>query len=99
MLGRSLKFDWDLWNHNKNEIKHGVSQIETESSFTDPNQGVYDDVKHSTEKEKRYVLYGMSVEKRILMVGFTIRHQKIRVITARPASRRERKFYEKEKKS
>jgi uncharacterized DUF497 family protein len=51
------------------------------------------DAKHSTGREQRYVLYGRSVENRVLMVGFTIRGARVRVITARPASRREGWLY------
>ncbi|HCU23679.1 MAG TPA: hypothetical protein DF383_01580, partial [Deltaproteobacteria bacterium] len=56
------------------------------------------DFRHSTSKEKRYILYGKSLENRILMIGFTMRRERIRIITARPASRKERQVYENEKK-
>lgn len=45
--------------------------------------------------EPRYILYGRGLESRVLMVGFTLRAKRVRVITARPASRRERRIYEK----
>lgn len=94
-----LKFDWDLWNVQKNEVKHGVSALEAEGCFSDGgHSAIYEDIKHSTEKERRYLLYAKSMESRVLMVGFTIRHKKIRISTARPASRKERKIYEEEKK-
>lgn len=92
---RDIKFDWDLWNIQKNEIKHGVSALETESCFYDDNAGIYADLKHSNAKEQRYILYGKSLESRVLMIGFTIRKNKIRIIAARPASQNERKIYEK----
>ncbi len=89
-----LNFDWDEWNNNKNEEKHGVSRFEAESVFFDSQIVIFEDLKHS-EIEKRYIAYGNSHENRILIVGFTIRRIKIRIITARPASKKERSVYEK----
>lgn len=87
-------FDWDQWNVQKNELKHGVSSLEAESVFFDTDYVLCEDLVHSSVREKRYILFGKSLENRILMVGFTIRNQKIRVITARCASKKERSFYE-----
>ena len=92
-----IKFDWDQWNIQKNEVKHGVSRLEAESAFYDPGYKLYQDAKHSTSGEARYILYGRSLENRVLMAGFTARGARVRVITARPASRRERQIYEREK--
>lgn len=94
MLLNEIKFDWDQWNVQKNELKHGVSSLEAESCFYDEDLKIYEDSKHSITKERRLVLYGRSVKSRILMVGFTIRQKKVRIITARPASQKERKIYE-----
>ena len=93
---REIQFDWDQWNLQKNEIKHGVSPLEAESCFYDSEHKIYKDLKHSNFREKRYILYGKSMESRVLMVGFTIRKKRIRVITARSASKQEREIYEKE---
>lgn len=95
---RELEFDWDLWNVQKNEVKHGVSALEAESCFYDAHAGIFEDLKHSTREEKRFILYGRSMESRVLMVGFTVRSGRVRIITARSASRKERDVYE-EKKS
>lgn len=92
---RDVVFDWDQWNIQKNEKKHGVSQMEAESAFFDLKYKLYQDRKHSSKRELRYILYGKSLENRVLMVGFTLRKLKVRIITARPASIRERKVYEK----
>ncbi len=89
-----IKFDWDQWNVQKNETKHGVSTLEAESVFFDPRYSLYLDSKHSKLTEKRYLLYGRSIENRILMIGFTIRRGKVRIITARTASKKERAIYE-----
>jgi hypothetical protein len=90
-----IAFDWDQWNVQKNELKHGVSRLEAESAFHDARCRLFEDEKHSTTREPRYILYGRGLEGRVLMVGFTLRRKRVRVITARPASRRERRIYEK----
>ena len=87
-------FDWDQWNIQKNEVKHGVSMLEAESVFYDKKYKLYEDVKHSDKTEKRYILYGKSMENKILMVGFTMRKGKVRIITARTASKKEKNIYE-----
>lgn len=96
-MPRVIEFDWDQWNVQKNEIKHGVSRLEAESAFYDPQYKMFEDIRHSTSSEARYLLYGRSLENRVLMVGFTVRGVRVRVITARPASRKERRIYEGEK--
>jgi len=93
-VARTIRFEWDQWNVQKNETKHGVSALEAESAFYDPSYRLFADGEHSTSIEKRFVLYGRSLENRVLMIGFTVRGTLVRVITARPASRRERKIYE-----
>lgn len=94
MVTREIEFDWDQWNVQKNELKHGVSRLEAESAFHDSHYLLFQDLIHSTPREERYLLYGRSLENRVLMVGFTLRGARVRVITARPASRKERKVYE-----
>lgn len=90
----NIRFDWDQWNVQKNEQKHGVSRLEAESAFFDPNYRLFRDKVHS-RTEERYILFGRSLENRVLMIGFTLRTNKVRIITARAASRKERKIYEK----
>lgn len=94
-----LIFDWDQWNIQKNEIKHGVSQLEAESVFYDYNLVIFKDLKHSTKKEIRWISYGYSILNRILMTVFTIREEKVRIISCRLASKKERKIYEEEKRN
>ena len=96
---KEAQFDWDQWNSQKNESKHGVSRVEAESAFYDAGYALFEDITHSRMAEIRYILYGRSLENRVLMIGFTFRGQKIRIITARPASRKERVIYETEKES
>jgi len=90
-----IEFDWDLWNIQKNEQKHGVSAVEAETAFYDQHYKLFEDTRHSTQNENRFILFGKSLENRILMVGFTKRKNKVRIITARPASKKERELYEK----
>jgi uncharacterized DUF497 family protein len=94
---RAIEFDWEQWNVQKNETKHGVSRLEAESAFYDPRYKLFEDTSHSSSREARYLLYGKSIENRVLMVGFTVRGGRVRVITARPASRKERRIYEERK--
>ena len=91
---KAMQFNWDQWNVQKNELKHGVSAKEAESAFFDPHYKLYADIEHSILGEKRFILFGKSQEGRILMVGFTLRKGKIRIITARSASKKERGNYE-----
>ena len=93
-MARLIEFDWDQWNVQKNEIKHGVSRLEAESAFYDPRYRLFKDASHSTPREERYILYGRSIETRVVILGFTVRGARIRVITARPASRKERRIHE-----
>jgi uncharacterized protein len=96
-MSRTIVFEWDQWNVQKNELKHGVSQLEAESSFFDPDYFLFGDGKHSSAKEERFILFGKSLENRVLMIGFTRRNEKVRIITARAASRKEREIYDQEK--
>jgi hypothetical protein len=91
---KELSFDRDQWNVQKNEIKHGVSSLEAESAFFDESAIIFSDMLHSTIKEERWILYGKSMYHKILIVAFTIREDRIRIISARKASRKERKIYE-----
>ena len=91
---REMQFDWDQWNVQRNELKHDVRRLEAESAFFDPQYKLYQDARHSAPRGARYILYGRSIENRMLMLGFTVRGARIRVITARIASRRERRVYE-----
>ena len=90
---RGLKgFDWNAANWRKSEIKHGIAASEAEEVLLgDPLCQV--DVRHS-ETEQRYVALGSTSEGRRLFVAFTIRRNRVCVISARPMSRRERQIHE-----
>ena len=94
-LARIVGFDWDDGNARKSLDKHGVTQQEAEQVFLDPRLRVLIDEKHGDEEE-RFHAYGEDAAVRKLQVSFTLREQGtlIRVISARPMSRRERVTYE-----
>ena len=87
-------FDWNSGNSSKSLTKHRVSTQEAEQVFADPNVHVLDDVAHSAS-EPRWKVYGKTPASRFIAVSFTIRGSLVRVISARPMNRTERKVYEK----
>ncbi|MBI5416923.1 BrnT family toxin [Candidatus Poribacteria bacterium] len=93
ILSNSVAFEWDKYNSDKNWIKHNVSQLECEQIFFNFPLVITDDVKHSI-KEIRFFALGQTDTKRLLFIVFTIREQKIRIISARNMNKKERKFYE-----
>lgn len=90
-------FDWDGGNSQKSLDKHAVTAREAEEVFTDPHLLVLVDELHSGE-ERRFHAYGVSLTHRKLQVSFTLRQagSRIRVISARDMSRKERARYEQE---
>ena len=89
----SLEFEWGEDKARKNLKKHGVSFEEACTVFGDPLALTIHDPLHS-EEEDRFITLGESHRQRLLVVVFTDRDEKIRVISARVATRRERKNYE-----
>lgn len=85
-------FDWDVGNVEKNLVFHLVTPQEAEQVFFNQPLIAADDSKHS-HNEKRYFVLGQTDEDRELFIAFTIRNKRIRVISARDMSRRERKVY------
>ena len=93
---KPLRFDWDRHNKQKNWEKHRVDFWECEQVFFNrPIKFLYDK-KHS-QKEERFIALGITDKKRRLIISFTIRNKKIRVISARNQSRKERRLYEQKK--
>jgi uncharacterized DUF497 family protein len=88
-------FDWDVGNERKNVEAHQVSQTEAEELFFNQPLIVSPDEGHST-KEPRWHALGVTDKGRKLHVTFTLRQNntKIRIISARDMSRKERKIYE-----
>ena len=85
-------FQWDEGNSSKNWARHGISQTEAEQVFVNRPVIVTGDVAHSGT-EARYFAFGRTDGGRLLTVVFTVRGQLLRVISARPMSRRERRGY------
>lgn len=90
-------FDWDAGNARKSEQKHDVSQAEAEQIFFNEPLLTVADVGHSVNETRIHAL-GRTDDDRLLHVTFTLRmdQTKIRVISARDMSRKERKIYGKE---
>ncbi len=93
-LPEPLIFEWDDGNHDKNWLKHGVSNGEAEEFFFDTHKLVAKDVVHSGDGEDRYLVLGRTAEGRLLSVIFTVRSNEVRVISARDMSKKERPLYE-----
>lgn len=91
---RILGFLWDKGNLDKNWIKHKVKNTECEETFFDKKKVQLKDVLHSG-KENRLILLGLTREKRLLFIAYTLRGGRIRIISARDVNKRERKLYEK----
>lgn len=85
-------FDWTGGNAEKNWDRHQVSPLEAEQVFFNLPLLAGEDEVHS-QQEKRLFALGQTDEGRELFVAFTIRGRKLRVVSVRDMSRRERKVY------
>jgi uncharacterized protein len=88
-----MKFEWNPDKANLNLQKHSVSFNEASTVFNDPLSVTFPDTDHSFGEE-RYVIIGLSSANRILIVPHTDRADRVRIISAREATRNERRFYE-----
>lgn len=86
-------FIWDKGNIEKNKAKHNVDKDECEEVFLNQPLRVFDDEVHSN-LEKRYGALGKTSKDRKLVVFFTIRNDRIRVISARDQGKKDRKIYQ-----
>jgi len=89
----AFAFEWDPRKAASNARKHRVTFDEAVTAFVDPFGRIVEDPRHSTV-EPRFVLLGHSEHHRLLAVLFTERGDRIRLISARKATRRERHDYE-----
>jgi uncharacterized protein len=87
------EFDWDGGNAEKLWQRHRVSQAEAEQVFLNRPLVVAEDETHS-EREIRHFALGRTDADRLLFVVCTLRGEKVRIISARDMTRRERKAYE-----
>jgi len=88
-----MEFEWDPAKTRRNERKHGLSLEEAATVFGDPLTISFHDPDHSTE-EARWLTIGSSSSGRLVVVSHTERAGRVRLISAREATRRERKIYE-----
>ena len=89
---RLVEFAWDPRKAKSNLAKHGIPFDEAKTVFEDELFLVFSDPDHSTE-ESRFIIMGQSKQGRLLVVAYTERSDTIRIISAREATRRERKTY------
>ncbi|MCC5900178.1 MAG: BrnT family toxin [Phormidium sp. BM_Day4_Bin.17] len=88
-----MEFEWSPNKAQLNVDKHGVSFPEAATVFNDPLSVTFPDPDHSIG-ENRYVIIGLSQYEQLLVVAHTDRGEKVRIISARKATRQERRFYE-----
>jgi uncharacterized DUF497 family protein len=90
----SLVFEWDLRKAKANHRKHGVTFDEACTVFDDPLAKIFPDEDHSNGEE-REIIVGHSLLERLVLVSFTERETgRVRIVSARNATPRERKDYE-----
>ncbi|MDE3058218.1 MAG: BrnT family toxin [Bacteroidota bacterium] len=92
-MEEKLKFEWDKSKARLNFKKHNVTFEEAATVFYDPLGRIGEDVLHSYN-EFRDVVVGCSTKGRLLIVSYTERGDKIRIVNARKATKHERSDYE-----
>jgi len=89
----SLEFEWDPQKARDNEIRHGIDFEEALTVFGDPLARIFEDEDHS-EDEPREIIIGHSAKHRLVLICFTVRVTRVRLISARQATPREHRDYE-----
>jgi uncharacterized DUF497 family protein len=92
------RFSWDPQKAESNWAKHGVTFEEAVSVFADPFGHIFDDAAHS-EREQRELIVGHSKLRRLILVSFSEGEEAVRIVSARKATRAERKDYEENSRS
>ena len=88
-----IVFEWDENKAEINKQKHGISFDEAQTVFTDDLLVMKLDINHSNTEE-RLLLIGTSINNQVIVISYTERGDRIRLISARKATRNERKQYE-----
>jgi uncharacterized DUF497 family protein len=88
-----MEFEWDPNKAAANLRRHGVSFTEAATVFDDPLSATVLDPDHSTE-EDRLIIFGQSYRRRLLIVSFSERGERFRIISARELTRAESETYE-----
>jgi uncharacterized protein len=89
----SLRFEWDPNKAEANLAKHEISFEEAMTVFADPLARIFPDEEHSVD-ELREIIIGHSARRQLILVNFTSIEDRVRIFSARKATRRERKDYE-----
>lgn len=89
-----MEFEWDAVKAESNLRKHGVAFHNASTVFGDPLATTFPDPDHSVG-EARYVTIGVTERGNLVVVAHVERGKKVRIVSARLATRRERRFYEK----
>ena len=93
----NVRFEWDQEKAKTNLAKHKVSFDEASTVFADPLAKIFFDEDHSAD-ENREIIVGHSHSNRLLLISFTERRPSaVRIISARVATRKERRSYEENK--
>lgn len=88
-----MEFEWDNNKAISNLQKHGVSFTEAATVFGDPLSITFPDPDHSIN-ESRFITIGLSTGGKIIILSHTDRGDRLRIISARKATRKEQRFYE-----
>ncbi len=88
-----VEFEWDAEKARHNKATHRIDFREALTVFADPFARIFEDEEHS-EEEPREIIIGHSAQRRLILVCFTVRDKRIRIISARKATSLERKDYE-----
>lgn len=88
-----LQFEWNGRKAKTNEAKHGVTFEEAITVCADPLARIFEDPGHS-ESERREIIIGLSDRQNLVIVSFAEADDFVRIISARKATRMERKDYE-----
>lgn len=89
---QGITFEWDDDKARLNRSKHGVSFEKACEAFLDPFFRVVD--AGVIEGERREAIIGLAVDWRLLFVVYVVRQEAVRIISARPATEKERREYE-----
>lgn len=94
ILPDPVSFIWDKGNIDKNLKKHGIANKEAENIFENKPIFISKDINHSLKNEKRFQALGKTDNDRLLFISFTVRSDKVRIISARDMSKKEGRVYE-----
>ncbi|MFL5453717.1 MAG: BrnT family toxin [Myxococcales bacterium] len=89
----AMRFEWDPNKAKRNRAKHGVSFEDAATAFGDPLSLTIFDPDHS-EHEDRFILVGSTSGGRLVVVAHTERRGVVRIVSARVATKQERRTYE-----